>query len=71
MKIFPVKNFGVLGKGKCSPVLKCSESCGLEWNLLPALTGLENWRRGKDGAGEMETGRDEAERKEWGSFAVR
>ena len=61
----------MLATGKCSPVLKCSESFGLEWNLLPALTGLENWRREKDGAGEMETGRDGAERKEWGTFAVR
>ena len=61
----------MLGKGKCSPVLKYSESCGLEWNLLPAFTGLEIWRQRKDGAGEMETGRDGAERKEWGSFAVR
>jgi len=61
----------VLGKGKCSPVSKSSESFGLEWNLLPALTGLENWRREKDGACEMETGRDGVERKGWDTFAVR
>jgi hypothetical protein len=64
MKIFLLKYFGAQAKGKCSPVLKCSESFGLEWNLLPAFTGLEIWCRRKVGAGEMETERDGAERKE-------